>query len=559
MTHKRKDSHRPPEDALWFLPLGGSGEIGMNLSLYGTAGKWLMVDCGITFPDDMTPGIEVIMPDISFIADRRDDLVGLVLTHGHEDHLGAVEYLWQHLRCPVYTTPFTAGILRSKLSHSGQERSVRIIEQPIGCNFTTGPFSVEMIHVTHSIPEAHMLLITTPCAKVLHTGDWKLDPDPVIGPLTDEARLKRLGNEKVTALVGDSTNAPVPGRSGSEMSAREGLDAILGRWKHRVAVTCFASNVARIKSIAAAAAKHGRKTALVGRSLWRNSEIAEACGYLPEFNDFLEPAEAMRLPKSKVLLICTGCQGEQRAALSRIASQDHPEVKLDKGDAVIFSSRDIPGNERAIGRTQNLLIKNGVEVITSHEAPVHVSGHPCRDEVADLYRWVKPKFSVPVHGELRHQTAHARIAAECGVSEIIIAENGMTIDLSRGAPAAVARAHHGRIGMDGRVLRTLAGDTLKHRRRLSNDGALVVTLAIDGRGKLAGDPQLSIMGLDEGEYLDDMRDELAAEIRTAVRSLGRRDAEDDDCAKKAVMKAVRHLLTESHGKRPMIEIHLVRV
>ena len=557
---KKKDLHRPPDDAVWFLALGGSGEIGMNLSLYGTGGKWLMVDCGVTFPDESTPGIEIIMPDISFIADRHEDLVGLVLTHGHEDHLGAIEHLWPHLQCPIYATKFTAELLRSKLNYGGkQNKQVRIIELPLGGSFEAGPFKVDMIRVTHSIPEAHMLAIGTPHGKILHTGDWKFDPDPVIGDITDYESLKALGGEGVMALVGDSTNATVPGHSGSETTAQEGLRDVFGRFKNRIAVTCFASNIARVKSIVAAAKAQGRYVALVGRSLWRNTEIAESCGYLPEFHEFLSEHEAMQAPRDKIVLICTGCQGEVKAALSRIAVFDHPEVAFEAGDTVIFSSRDIPGNEKAIGRVQNLLIRQGIEILTHNSAPVHVSGHPAQEELRQLYQWIRPSLSVPVHGELRHQTEHARIARECEVPNTIIPQNGEIIRLGPGLHEVVAEVPVGRLGIDGKVLRQLDRETLKHRRKLSFSGAAVISVVLDKHGSPIHDPQVTLLGVEDEQFLEALRADVAAAVLDSLANLSKAVLADRAAVKSAIAQTTRRFLHEAHGKKPVLEVHVVWV
>ena len=444
------DLHRPGPDDLWFLPLGGSGEIGMNLNLYGHAGKWLMVDLGISFGDETMPGVDVIMPDPAFIAERREDLVGLVITHAHEDHLGAVQHLWPELRCPVYATPFTASVLRAKLFEKNLAGRVEIIEVPLSGRFTAGPFDVELVRVTHSVPEPSALILRTPLGAVLHTGDWKLDPAPVTGEPTDEAALIRLGDEGVLAMVCDSTNATVPGSSGSETAVRESLIELFGRFENRIAISCFATNVARLDSIAAAAAANDRHVALVGRSLWRINEAARANGYLKDVAPFLSEHDAGFLPREKTVLICTGSQGEPRSALSRIAADDHPEITLERGDTVIFSSREIPGNERAIGRVQNMLIGQGVEVITADDAFVHVSGHPAQDELIRMYQWVRPKLAVPVHGEIRHQTEHARLARSCQVADTIIPENGSIIRLAPGPAEVVGQVQHGRLALDGK-------------------------------------------------------------------------------------------------------------
>jgi ribonuclease J len=559
MKTQKKDPYRPPEDALWFLPLGGSGEIGINLNLYGTAGKWLMVDCGVMFPDETSPGIEVITPDISFIAERAGDLLGMVITHGHEDHLGAIEYLWPQLRCPIYATKLTAEMIRAKMAQAGLKGQAKIIELPLGGGFELGPFKAEMIRITHSVPESQMILITTQHGAVLHTGDWKFDPDPVVGDLTDEARLKELGGENILALVGDSTGALEPGHTGSEIGVQEAFRVQFGKIRTRIIVTCFSSSIARLKSIALAAEEHGRYVALVGRSLWRNAEIAEACGYLPEFSRFLSEHEAMQAPRDKIVLVCTGCQGEPRSALSRIAAFNHPVVELDEKDIVIFSSREIPGNERAIARVQNLLLRQGVKIITWATNPVHVSGHSSQADMAQLYQWVRPRLAVPVHGELRHQMEHERIARKQGVPATIVPSNGDIIRLGPGLHEKVAEVPVGRLGLDGKMLRALDRDTIKHRRKMSYNGAAVITLALDVRGKAAQDPQVTLLGIEDEHRVGALREALMAETLDALEGMAKSARTDDTAVKLAITKAVRRYLIEVHGKKPVIEMHVVRV
>ncbi|MDD3287988.1 MAG: ribonuclease J [Alphaproteobacteria bacterium] len=549
----------PPDDALWFLPLGGSGEIGMNFNLYGTAGKWLIVDCGITFPDENTPGIEVIMPDVRFISERREDIVGMVITHGHEDHLGAIEYLWSQLQCPIYATKFTAEIIRAKLGHKEKQKGLEIIELPVGGKFKAGPFSVNMVHVTHSIPEAHMISIETKHGKVLHTGDWKFDPHPGLGELTDFAELKALGKQNILAIVGDSTNALVAGHSGSEQDVLKCFKNIFGRYKNRIAVTCFASNIARIKSVYAAAKENGRYVALVGRSLWRNAEIAEECGYLPEFKNFLSEAEAMQAPRGKVVFVCTGCQGEVRAALSRIAAQNHPEVNFEDDDMVIFSSREIPGNEKAIGRVQNLLLAQGIKILTPDNDPVHVSGHPARDELAELYKTVRPRLSVPVHGELRHQTEHASVARECKVPNVIIPSNGQIIRLGPGPAKIVGEVPVGRLGLDGKIVRAIGGDALKDRRKLSFAGIVVITVALDRRCMMPSDPQITIFGLEDDDHIEQLNDELCDTVMDAVERLTKKSLDDDETVRNIVAQAAQRRLKEIHGKKPVMKVNVMRI
>lgn len=559
MKNPRKDPYRPPDDAVWYLALGGAGEIGMNLSLYGTGGKWLMVDCGVTFGDETTPGVEIIMPDISFLTERHDDLVGLVVTHGHEDHIGAIEHLWPQFQCPVYATKFTAELIRSKLDYADMKNRVRLIELPKGGEFEIGPFKGKMIPVTHSIPESNMLSITTKHGTVLHTGDWKFDPEPLVGDLTDEASLKQLGREGLMAMVGDSTNALVAGHSGSEKLVQDEFKKLFGTIKKRIIVTCFASNIARVKSIAAAAKKHGRYVTLVGRSLWRNAEVAEDCGYLPEFNEFLTENEAMHAPRDKIVMICTGCQAEARSALWRIAMEDHPEVELDRGDTVIFSSRDIPGNEKQIARLQNRLIAQGLKVITQDHAPVHVSGHPAQDELTQLFQWTRPKLLLPVHGEARHQMEHARIAKECQVPHTLIPANGQIIRLGPGVHEMVAEVPSGRVGLDGKVLRRIDHEANKHRRKMSTQGAAVITLVMDQRGKVTHSPQVSLMGLIDDAHMQSLQGDIAAVVHDSIENMPKSARLDDAAVRHRAAQTARKLLQEVHGKKPVMEVHVVRI
>lgn len=554
------DPHRPGDDALYFLPLGGAGEIGMNLNLYGHAGKWLMVDLGITFADDTMPGLDVVLPDPAFIRDRREDLVGLVITHAHEDHLGAVQHLWPELRCPVYATPFTAAVLRAKLHEKGLVGQVEIREVPISGRFTLDPFEVELIRVTHSVPEPSALAIRTPAGTVLHTGDWKLDPAPILGLLTDEAALRRLGDEGVLAMICDSTNALVAGRSGSESGVRDALARLFGRCRNRIVVSCFATNVARIDSIARAAAVHDRHVALVGRSLWRICEAARSTGYLSDLPPFLSGHDVGYLPRDKVVLIATGGQGEPRSALARIAADDHPEIALEPGDTVVFSSREIPGNERAIGRVQNMLVRQGVELVTADTEPVHVSGHPARDELIRLYQWVRPLIAVPVHGEERQLQAHAQLARDCQVAQAVIPANGRILRLAEDGAEVVGEVPSGRLAIDGKRIVPLGRESLRGRHRIINNGAAVATLVIDRSGSLLGDPQLAVMGLLEDPAGDgDLSSSVVAAVRAAVESMSAADRSDDDSVRQAVRGAVRRSFNALQGKKPVTEVHLVRV
>lgn len=555
----KDDPYRPTLEGLYFLPLGGAGEIGMNLSLYGHAGKWLMVDLGVTFADETTPGVDIVLPDAGFIAERRADLVGLVLTHAHEDHLGAVPYLWPTLQCPIYTTAFTAAVLKFKLQERGLNSQVPIHLVTPGIPFTLAPFTLELIRVTHSIPEPSCLVIRTDAGTVLHTGDWKLDPKPVVGETTDDAALRRLGEEGILALVGDSTNALEPGHSGSEGSLRESLTALFGRYSGRIAVTCFASNVARLESIAAAAAAHDRRAALVGRSLWRIYEAARGCGYLSHLPEFLTEHQATFLPRDKVVLICTGSQGEKRSALARIAIDDHPEISLDSGDVVIFSSREIPGNEKSIGQMQNHLVRRGIEIVTSNEEFVHVSGHPARDELIQMYQWVRPRLAVAVHGEQRHQMAHARLARDCQVPNAVVPTDGEMLRLAPGPAEVVARVKVGKLAVDGKRIVPFDRGPVKSRQRIMHNGAVVVTLVLSGKGDLVAPPQVAAIGLLDVETDHDLLLDVVDAVREAVGTLPRVARIDDEVVRQAVTVATRRSFKNSHGKKPLTEVHLVRV
>ncbi len=478
----------PSHSELSFLALGGAGEIGMNLNLYGYGGKWLIVDCGITFGDDTTPGIEVIMPDPAWIAERRRDLVGIVATHAHEDHIGAIPYLWPQLGCPIYATAFTAALLKRKLAEVDLLRRATIIEVPVEGRFIVGPFDVELIRLTHSIPEPMALAIRTPSGVVLHTGDWKFDPEPLIGEIADEAGLRALGEAGVLALVGDSTNVFRPGESGSEAEVRSNLMRLVGNYKGRVAVACFASNVARLESLARVAEAHGRHAALIGRSLWRIYDAARETGYLTDIPAFVTEHDAGFLPRDKVLLICTGSQGEPRSALTRIAAGNHPHVTLEQGDVAIFSSRIIPGNERPIGRLHNQLSRLGVEVVSElDDQGVHVSGHPARDELVRMYQWVRPRIAIPVHGEMRHLAEHAKLARECQVPQALVVENGAMVRLAPEPAGIVDHVPSGRLALDGKRLMPLDSGPVQARKRLMRNGAVVLTLVLSRDGKLRSD------------------------------------------------------------------------
>jgi ribonuclease J len=558
---RRPAARFDPDDpnALYFVALGGADEIGMNLGLYGYAGQWLIVDCGVTFGDDSQPGLDVVMPDPGFIAERRDHLLGIVATHAHEDHIGAIPYLWPQLRCPVWATPFTASLLRTKLVEAGLADQVKINIVPISGRFTIGPFDLELITLTHSIPEPNAVVLRTAAGTVLHTGDWKLDPEPLIGEPADEDALRRLGDEGVLAMIGDSTNALRPGRSGSEADLRRSLTDLVGRYDARVAVACFASNVARLETIAHAAAAHGREVALVGRSLWRIDKAARENGYLADLPAFLTEDEAGYIPRDRIVMICTGSQGEPRSALARIARDDHPSVDLEPGDVVIFSSRIIPGNEKSIGRLQNALARLGVEIVTEEDHFVHVSGHPARDELVRMYQMIRPRIAIPVHGEARHLIAHANLAGECQVPQPLVIENGDMVRLGPAGATIVDEVAVGRLASDGKTLLRLDGAALKDRRRVIFNGSAVATLVLDRHGRLAAPPAIAVIGLVEPEAAKMAAPVLRAAVERAVDELPESARRDDDILGGAARRALRRVLNERFGKRPLVEIQVVRI
>ncbi len=547
-----------PEEELLFVPLGGAGEIGMNLNLYGFgrpgAHRWMMVDLGITFSD--LPGIDVVMPDPAFIVGHRDRLAGLVLTHAHEDHLGAVPYLWDRLRCPIFATPFTATVLRAKLAAVGLEDEAEITEVPLGGRFSVGPFDLELITLTHSIPEPNAIAIRTPVGTVLHTGDWKFDPDPVVGPAADEDALGRLGDEGVLAMVCDSTNVFNAGTSGSEADLLESLEALIGASENRVAVACFASNVARLRTIAAAAG--GRDVVLVGRSLRRIDRAARENGYLADVPAFLDEEDAGYLPREKVLLICTGSQGEPRAALTRIAADSHPHVTLDAGDTVILSAKIIPGNETAIARLHNRLVRRGVTVITERDAFVHVSGHPNRDELIRMYQHVRPRITVPVHGEVRHLVEHARLARACQVAVAVVAENGAVVRLDADAAGVVDEVPAGRLAVDGNRVVSMDGALVRGRTRALYNGSATVTVVLEGDGGLVTEVQLSTIGIMEADDAA-TEDSVLAAVGAALGKIPKRARRYDAAVREAVRIAVRAAFRDSVGKKPVTTVHVVRL
>ncbi len=541
---------------LAFLPLGGTGEIGMNLNLYRCNGKWLAVDCGIGFGGSEMPEVEVMMPDPSFIAERRENLVGLVITHAHEDHIGAVAHLWRQLQCPIYATPFAASVLRRKLGEAQLVNQVRIHVVPPGGSFELAPFSLRFISVAHSIPEAQALAITTPHGVVLHTGDWKLDANPMVGPPTDEAALQALGDAGVLAIVCDSTNALVEGHSGSEADVRKSMAGLIRSLQGRVAVTCFASNVARVETIAMAARAAGRSVAMVGRSLRNLDQSARETGYLRGIPEFVPEDQAGTVPDDNLLMMVTGSQGEPRSALARIAMDTHPNIAMGPGDTVVFSSRTIPGNERAIGTVQDNLVRRGVRIITAEDHLVHVSGHPARDELRRMYQLVRPRFSVPVHGEWRHMSSHAALAQEAGATPFLL-EDGDLLSLSGNRPEVTDSATVGRLALDGNRLVPINGGVLTARRRMLFNGMVIASIAVDAEGHVRGTPKVMAPGLFEPDEPEALR--IVREFVAALEGLPVALRRDDEPLLDAAKSALRRALGRRLQKRPLVDVHLLRV
>ncbi|HEX4736753.1 MAG TPA: ribonuclease J [Allosphingosinicella sp.] len=543
-----------PGNELLFLALGGSGEIGMNVNLYGCDGKWIMVDLGMTFADPAYPGVELILPDLSFIEERRADLLGVVLTHGHEDHIGAIPYLAADLGVPLYATPFTAGLIAGKLEEEGltEEIKVNIIE--LGGDFRLGPFGLRYVALAHSIPEGNALLIETPYGRIFHTGDWKLDDAPQLGDPSTGEELSRIGDEGVLALVCDSTNVFNEQASGSEAGVREGLDEVIKEAEGRVLVTTFASNAARLKTLGHVAMDTGRQVCVAGRSLDRILRVSKSVGYLTDFPPTIDFDTAMKLPRHEVMIIATGGQGEARAALARIAFGQH-KLSLDADDLVIFSSKQIPGNEIAIGRVQNELAAKGVCMITDRQAPVHVSGHPGRPELAAMYKWIRPEIIVPVHGEMRHMMEQARFARHEGVPHGIVQTNGDLIRLAPDGPAKLSEEKVGRLVLDGDVILNADGSTMNERRKISHNGAISVALALDANDRLRGGVELAL----EGVPVEEDREAFLKEACAAAADAAGRNPGNESKLREDVRLAVRRCATDWTGKKPIVDVLVVRV
>lgn len=552
------------QDELVFLPLGGVGEIGMNLALYGYGPaekrQWIMVDCGVTFAGPELPGVDLILPDISFLAKQRDRLKGIIITHAHEDHYGALNDLWPGLNVPVYASPFTAGMLEAKRDYEGTRAEIPVTIFKAGDRITVGPFEIEAVAVNHSIPEPMSLVIRTPLGNIVHTGDWKIDADPSLGPLTDENRFRAVGDEGVLALMCDSTNAMREGVSPSEEEVSEGLRKVIEDAEGRVAITTFSSNVGRIRSIALAAEAAGREVLLLGSSLKRVVNVARDIGIMEDIKPFIAEEEYGYIPRDKVVVILTGSQGEQRAALAKLSRDEMRNVALTSGDTVVFSSRTIPGNEKAILEIMNGLIEQGVKIVTDSQALVHVSGHPRRNELLKMYEWIRPQVLVPVHGEAAHLTAQRELALGAGIENVPRVRNGNILRLAPGPAEVIDDAPHGRIFKDGKLIGDQDEMGISDRRKLAYVGHVAINVVLDARYDFQSDPDVVPFGLpeydDEGE---DMEDTLYDAVLSAIESIPRARRKDLDMLREAVRRAVRAAANNAWGKKPVVTVFVNRL
>jgi ribonuclease J len=543
---------------LVFLPLGGSGEIGMNLNLYGIGEQWIMVDFGMSFADDHFPGVDLILPDISFLEERLEMLKGIILTHAHEDHIGAIPYLWARLRVPMYATPFTAHLIRKKLAEVGLENEAVIHEIAIGGSFDIEPFKITYVPLPHSIAEGNALKIETPHGTVFHTGDWKLDNSPQIGMPVCEDTLRQIGVDGVLAMVGDSTNAFSTKSAGSEQDVYENMLDLVKGLKNRVVISTFASNIARVQTIGRIASATGRHLTMFGRSLHRVTEAAKETGYLKDFPDILDEDEVMNLPRDKVLIMSTGCQGEPRAALSRIAEGKFKNFSLAADDHVLFSSKIIPGNEISIGRLINNLVEMGVDVITEHDAFIHVSGHPGQPDLKQMYGWIKPQMAVPVHGEIRHMTKHAKLAKSWGVEKTLVPKNGDIIRLAPDGPLKIDQAPFGKLLVDGSCIIPAYGEVMAERRRLLHHGHLVVAIGLDADGIMVSEAECIAYGIPGWQIGGALEDKALDIIDDVLEKLPHNKLKDDAVVAEAIRRGVRQMLSQEIGKKPIVQVSVLR-
>ena len=551
------------KEELIFCPLGGSGEIGMNMNLYAYGKeddqKWIIVDMGVTFADDTIPGVDLIMPDPGFIIDKKDDLLGIVLTHAHEDHIGAVAHIWPELKCKLYATPFTAALLTEKFKEKKIDISSFLKIVPLNSQIKLGAFEIDFVTLTHSILEPNGLSIKTPLGTILHTGDWKIDPNPLIGNKIDEEKLKKIGSSGVSAMICDSTNIFSPGRAGSESDVRDSLLRIMEVKTKRILITSFASNVARMESIFYCAKKTGRSICLVGRSMHRIYKAARKCGYLKGLIEPLEPRDAKKVSKNKILYLATGSQGEPMGAMNRIVNGSHPDVFLEEGDCVIFSSKIIPGNEKKLYNLQNQIVKNNIEIISEENAFVHVSGHPNRDDLKDMYTWVKPRSIIPVHGEHRHMQEHVNFAKEMQIPKTLLIENGDIIKLLPGdAPQIIDKAPSGRVYLDGSINVETDSQSIKDRKNLSINGYLEITLLVSNNGKIKK-PIISFRGIPENQNNEPFIFDMEDEIFNICRTFSIENKNQQKNLIETIKQNCRRIVREKTGKKPFTNINIARI
>jgi len=551
------------KEKLLFCPLGGSGEIGMNMNLYAYGAdenqKWIIVDMGVTFADDSVPGVDLIYPDAGFIIDKKEDLMGIVLTHAHEDHIGSIVHIWPKLKCKIYATPFTAVLIQEKFKEKKIDITnyLKIVE--LNSQIKLGPFEIDFVTLTHSILEPNGLSITTPAGVILHTGDWKVDPNPLIGNKVDERKLKDIGEKGVIAMICDSTNVFSPGRAGSEYDVRESLLKIISSQKKRVLVTSFASNVARMESIFYIAEQTKRNISLVGRSMHRIYKAAKQCGYLKGVIEPIDTRDANKISREKIIFLCTGSQGEPMGALNRIANEVHPDVNLESGDTIIFSSKIIPGNEKKLYALQNLIVKKDIEVITEENAFVHVSGHANRDDLKDMYQWVKPKCVIPVHGEHRHMKEHISFAKEMQIPFNLKIENGNIVEISKDQkPKIIDQAPTGKIYLDGNVAVSLDSSSIKKRKNISVNGLLEITLIISNNGKVKKSV-ISFHGIPDEELSETFKFDLEDEITKTCRSFAVSNFKQEKNLTETIKQNCRKIVKEKTGKRPFTNVNIARI
>ena len=551
------------KNELIFCPLGGSGEIGMNMNLYayGNEGnqKWIVVDMGVTFADESIPGVDLILPDPGFVIDKKDDLLGIVLTHAHEDHIGSVAHIWPNLKCKIYATPFTAALIQEKFKERKIDISSYLNIVPLNTKIKLGYFEIDFVTLTHSILEPNGLSITTPLGTILHTGDWKIDPNPLIGGNVDEKKLREIGKKGVSTMICDSTNVFSPGRAGSESDVRESLLKIMETKSKRILVISFASYVARVESIFYCAKKTGRSICLVGRSMQRIYKAAKKCGYLGNLIAPVEPRSAKQLSKNKILYLATGSQGEPMGAMNRIINGIHPEVFIEEGDCVIFSSKIIPGNEKKLYQLQNLIVKNNIEIITEENSFVHVSGHPNRDDLKDMYNWVKPQCIIPVHGEHRHMKEHVAFAKEMQVPKTLLIENGDIIKLLPGSrPEIIDKAPTGRMYLDGNLGVDEDSQSIKDRKNLSINGYLEITLIVSNNGKIKK-PVISFKGIPHNSEVENFIFDMEDEIFNICRTFSLESKNQEKNLIEIIKQNCRKIVREKTGKKPFTNINIARI